>query len=338
MAVYTEVTDEALAAFLTDYDIGSMVAFRGIAEGVENSNFSLRTTAGDFILTLYEKRVNPDELPWFLGLMEHLAAQGLVCPQPVRGRDGAALRQLCGKYAAVTTFLPGVWPRRVRPEHCGPVGAALAALHKAGVLYPATRPNALGPAGWAPLLARCVGGADAVQPGLSRELPAALGHILLHYATHAVPNTLCLNCFTHHLPHPCRLPRQNQSPHHHKYHPDCPRCHHVHPPPVPCPSTGDPPPPPPPPRPHPTPAAASATSATHAADFYSRLAAHWKKAYAGWTAHVLTPELRLPGLMRLKESRRVPMWNGPIECRLFRFDMVAGSARDERLTPSKTPA
>jgi homoserine kinase type II len=96
----------------------------------------------------------------------------------VRGRDGAALRQLCGKYAAVTTFLPGVWPRRVRPEHCGPVGAALASLHKAGAGYPGTRPNALGPAGWPPLLSRCVGGADAVQPGLSVELPAALGRIL----------------------------------------------------------------------------------------------------------------------------------------------------------------
>ena len=124
MAVYTEVTDEALASFLADYDIGSMVAFRGIAEGVENSNFSLRTTSGDFILTLYEKRVNPDELPWFLGLMEHLASQGLVCPQPVRGRDGEALRQLSGKHAAVTTFLPGVWPRRVRQEHCGPLAGA----------------------------------------------------------------------------------------------------------------------------------------------------------------------------------------------------------------------
>jgi hypothetical protein len=101
---------------------------------------------------------------------------------------------------------------------------------------------------------------------------AALGHILLHYATHAVPNTLCLNCFTHHLPHPCRLPRQDHSPHLLKSHPDCPRCHRVHPPPVPCPSTGDPPPPPPPPRPLPTPSAASADSATHAADFYSRQA------------------------------------------------------------------
>ena len=130
MAVYTEVTDDALAAFLTDYDIGGMVAFRGIAEGVENSNFSLRTTAGDFILTLYEKRVDPAELPWFLGLMEHLATRRISCPLPVRGRDGAALRHLSGRQAAITTFLPGVWPRRVRPEHCAPVGTALAALHQ----------------------------------------------------------------------------------------------------------------------------------------------------------------------------------------------------------------
>src|ERR1700753_3221995 len=103
MAVYTEVTDEALAAFLTDHDSGSMVAFRGIAEGVENSNFSLRTTAGDFILTLYEKRVDPAELPWFLGLMEHLCQRGITCPQPVQGRDGAALRSLAGRPACITT-------------------------------------------------------------------------------------------------------------------------------------------------------------------------------------------------------------------------------------------
>ena len=82
MAVYTEVSDDALDAFLAEYDIGSAVAFRGIAEGVENSNFSLRTSQADFILTLYEKRVDPDDLPWFLGLMEHLASRGIVCPQP----------------------------------------------------------------------------------------------------------------------------------------------------------------------------------------------------------------------------------------------------------------
>ncbi len=178
MAVYTEVTDEALAAFLTDYDIGTVVAFRGIAEGVENSNYSLRTTTGDFILTLYEKRVDPVELPWFLGLMEHLATRGIVCPLPVHGRDGVALRHLCGRHAAITTFLPGVWPRRVRPEHCGPVGAALAALHIAGRDYAPTRRNALGPHGWGPLLARSRARADEVQSGLADELDQALTSIL----------------------------------------------------------------------------------------------------------------------------------------------------------------
>ena len=178
MAVYTDVTDEALAAFLTDYDIGTMVAFRGIAEGVENSNFSLRTTDGDFILTLYEKRVDPNDLPWFLGLMEHLAERGLVCPQPVRGCDGIALRHLCGKHAAITTFLPGVWPRRVRQSHCGPLGTALARLHLAGSDYAPTRTNALGPGSWMPLLDKCRADADGLRPGLVRQLDDALTAIL----------------------------------------------------------------------------------------------------------------------------------------------------------------
>jgi homoserine kinase type II len=183
MAVYTEVSDEALAAFLADYDIGSVVAFRGIAEGVENSNFSLRTTAGDFILTLYEKRVDPAELPWFLGLMEHLATRGITCPLPVRARDGAALRTLAGRHAAITTFLPGVWPRRVRPEHCGPVGAALASIHLGGRDYAPTRRNALGPDGWRPLFERARPRADEVAPGLAVELDDALSAILRAWPT-----------------------------------------------------------------------------------------------------------------------------------------------------------
>jgi homoserine kinase type II len=178
MAVYTEVTDEALEEFLSDYDIGTMVAFRGIAEGVENTNFSLRTTGGDFILTLYEKRVDPEDLPWFLGLMEHLAQRGLVCPQPVRGRDGSALRRLCDKHAAITTFLPGVWPRRVRQLHCGPVGTALANLHLAGNDYAPRRVNALGPPSWMPLLDRCRTRANEMQAWLVQELDQALGMIL----------------------------------------------------------------------------------------------------------------------------------------------------------------
>ncbi len=178
MAVYTEVSDEALTGFLAAYDIGALVAFRGIAEGVENSNFQLRTTGGDFILTLYEKRVNPDELPWFLGLMEHLAARGVTCPQPVAGRDGAALRMLCGRHAAITTFLPGIWPRRVRPEHCAPLGAALAQLHLAGADYAPVRANALAPHAWAPLLAHCAARAGEVAVGLADELRGALDEVL----------------------------------------------------------------------------------------------------------------------------------------------------------------
>lgn len=178
MAVYTEVTDEALAAFLTEYDIGAMIAFRGIAEGVENSNYALKTEAGDFILTLYEKRVDPADLPWFLGLMEHLAGRGVVCPEPVKGRDGSTLRRLAERHAAITTFLPGVWPRRVRLEHCAPVGSALARLHRAGADFAPRRRNALGPADWPGLLDGSRAHADTVRPGLMAELDSALADAL----------------------------------------------------------------------------------------------------------------------------------------------------------------
>jgi homoserine kinase type II len=183
MAVYTEVSDDTLRAFLAEYPLGGLVAYRGIAEGVENSNYSLRTESGDFILTLYEKRVDPADLPYFLGLMEHLAERGLPCPRPVRGRDGEALRTLAGRSAAITTFLPGVWPRRVMPAHCGPLGAALARMHSAGADFALRRENALGPKGWPPLLARALVGegaanAELLAPGLADELHTALARIL----------------------------------------------------------------------------------------------------------------------------------------------------------------
>ena len=181
MAVYTEVSDEALRAFLSDYPLGELVSFRGIAEGVENSNYALKTTTGDYILTLYERRVDPAELPWFLGLMDHLVHRGLACPAPVTGRDGQALRALAERPAAICTFLPGVWPRRVRPGHLAPLGDALARLHLAGADFAPTRRNALGPAGWAPLLERSRADGDAVQPGLIAALDQALTSILAEW-------------------------------------------------------------------------------------------------------------------------------------------------------------
>lgn len=173
MAVYTEVADEALVAFLADYDLGELVSYRGIAEGVENSNYTLRTSAGDFILTLYEKRVDPADLPWFLGLIEHLARHGIPCPRPVPGRDGAALRWLAGRRAAITTFLPGVWPRRVTRFHCAELGEALGRLHLAGLGYAPERANALGPACWPALVAANAARAEEVAPALGPETEAA---------------------------------------------------------------------------------------------------------------------------------------------------------------------
>ncbi len=177
MAVYTDVPDDDLRAFVAEYDLGEVVSCKGIAEGVENSNFLLRTEAGSFILTLYEKRVDPKDLPFFIGLMEHLAAKGFACPTPIRARDGIALRRLCGRPAALVTFLDGMWPRRIRAFHCAGVGKALAALHRAGRDFAMRRPNALSLAGWQALFAACRERAHEVRAGLAEELEAELAAI-----------------------------------------------------------------------------------------------------------------------------------------------------------------
>jgi homoserine kinase type II len=174
MAVYTEIGDDELRAFIAAYDIGEVLSCKGIAEGVENSNYLLATEQGTFILTLYEKRVAPADLPFFIALMDHLAHQGVACPTPVRAKDGGALRELCGRPAALVTFLNGMWPRRIEPFHCAGVGTALARLHKAGESFAMTRPNDLGPGGWRRLHAACVARADEVQAGLGAELSEAL--------------------------------------------------------------------------------------------------------------------------------------------------------------------
>jgi homoserine kinase type II len=148
MAVYTEVSDEELAAFVAGYDIGGVVSCKGIAEGVENTNYLLQTDRASFILTVYEKRVARAELPFFLGLMDHLATRNFPCPVPVHGRDGAALRELCGKPAAIVTFLSGMWPRRATPAHCRRLGEAAARLHIAGGDFSLRRANDLSLAGW----------------------------------------------------------------------------------------------------------------------------------------------------------------------------------------------
>ena len=174
MAVYTEVSDEELAAFIAGYDIGAVVSCKGIAEGVENSNYLIQTEGGTYILTLYERRVDPADLPFFLGLMEHLAGGGLACPVPLHGRDGRALRDLCGRPAAIVTYLKGLWPRRVTLPHCAELGRAMAEMHLASADFGLTRANTLSVAGWRPLLAAASHRADEVRPGLEALLDQEL--------------------------------------------------------------------------------------------------------------------------------------------------------------------
>ena len=175
MAVYTDIADAELTAYLAQYDIGTLTSFRGIAEGVENSNYMLTTTEGPFILTLYEKRVRADDLPFFIGLMQHLAARGLNCPLPVKNRLGDALGRLAGRPAAIVTYLDGMWPRRQNAKQCAAVGEADALLHIDGEGFALKRPNALSIEAWRPLYESAASRADSVQPGLAAFIEKELG-------------------------------------------------------------------------------------------------------------------------------------------------------------------
>lgn len=174
MAVYTDVSYEDLDRLLDGYDIGTPRSFKGIAEGVENSNFHLQTDRGAFILTLYEKRVRESDLPFFLDLMEHLAARGIACPQPVRSRKGDNWFRLNGRPAALLTFLDGVSLRKPEVPHCAVAGEALAKLHAAGKDFGRTRANTLSVEGWKKLAEETRGQADAVQPGLADLIGSTL--------------------------------------------------------------------------------------------------------------------------------------------------------------------
>ena len=177
MAVYTDVAADELADFLKDYEIGELLSYKGIAEGVENSNFLLHTTTGAFILTLYEKRVAVDDLPYFLSLMAHLAERGVHCPQPAKNRNGAVYSELAGRPAAIINFLEGMWPRRPNATHCAGVGEALARMHLAGGDFPLFRKNPLSVGGWRPLFERAADRADTVQAGLSDFIARELAHL-----------------------------------------------------------------------------------------------------------------------------------------------------------------
>ena len=176
MAVYTDVSAEDLTRFLSGYDLGALLSYKGIAEGVENSNFLVHTARGNFILTLYEKRVAAKDLPFFLALIEHLAKRGINCPLPVHNKNGGVLGEIAGRPAAIVTFLDGLWIRRPNNKHCAAVGEALAKLHLAGADFGKERANALSVESWRALYEQAKDRGDSLQPGLgatiARELDA----------------------------------------------------------------------------------------------------------------------------------------------------------------------
>lgn len=174
MAVFTHVDDDSIRRLLSDFEIGDFVRLEGIAQGVENSNYHLFTSEDRYILTLYEKRVDEADLPFFIGLMEHLARAGFPAPLPVASRSGASLHQLCGRRAAITGFLQGRSEMRPAVAHCAQTGEALARLHLASAGFSLPRPNALSLASWHDMANAIGPDADRVKPGLAAEIAETL--------------------------------------------------------------------------------------------------------------------------------------------------------------------
>ncbi|MFZ5608287.1 MAG: homoserine kinase [Pseudomonadota bacterium] len=177
MAVYTHVGERALKKFLARYALGALRGYKGIAQGVENSNYLLETERGRYILTLYERRVARTDLPFFLGLMRHLAARNIPCPLPIADRRGGVLQDLAGKPAAIVSHLDGAGLDDVAPHHLEAVGAALARLHHAGADFTMDRANDLSLAGWRRLAAACGAEVEKIAPGLGQTLDNELAHL-----------------------------------------------------------------------------------------------------------------------------------------------------------------
>jgi homoserine kinase type II len=181
MAVYTDVSDEDLLAFLRRYDLGTPLGFKGIAEGVSNSNFFLTTDRGRYILTIFEARTDAQGLPFFMGLMGHLASHGIACPAPISDRDGSMIGSVSGKPAAVVAYLDGLSVRRPDAGQCREAGATLARMHVAAQDFGMRRANTLGLSGWGDLIRSALPRADRWERGIAEVIEAETEHVMAHW-------------------------------------------------------------------------------------------------------------------------------------------------------------
>ncbi|MBK5263800.1 MAG: homoserine kinase [Alphaproteobacteria bacterium] len=189
MAVYTHVPAEDMADFLTRYDVGELLSAKGIAEGVENSNYLLETTSDRFILTLYEKRVNEADLPFFMDLLDHLAGRGCKVPRFIADREGNQLQQLAGRPACLIEFLTGISVTEPTPAQSHAAGCALGGLHAAAADFSGRRANALDLAGWHDLADKYGAHFDDIAPGLARRVAEELAYMDAHWPT-ALPHAV----------------------------------------------------------------------------------------------------------------------------------------------------
>ncbi len=189
MAVYTHVSAEALAAFLTRYDVGELVSSKGIAEGVENSNYLVDTTKGRFILTLYEKRVDADDLPFFMALLDHLDAKGLPVPPAIKDREGREIQELEGRPACLIKFLSGVSLSHPTAAQALAAGEAMGAMHRAVADFAPTRANSMGVETWRPLFTLCGRSLDQIAPGLYDDLGRAIDAVTSRWPGEDAPRS-----------------------------------------------------------------------------------------------------------------------------------------------------
>jgi homoserine kinase type II len=195
MAVYTHIASEDMADLIACYDVGTLVSAKGIAEGVENTNYFVETTKGRFILTVYEKRVDAGDLPFFLSLLDHLADKGCPVPRTIHDRQGAGLRQWNGKFLALIEFLPGLSVSHPTADQARAVGFALGQMHGAVADFGMARPNSLGPEGWFALADQCGDALDQIAPGLQARVAAECDYLRAHWPAHLPTSVIHADLF-----------------------------------------------------------------------------------------------------------------------------------------------
>lgn len=195
MAVYTQVSAESLATFLAKFDVGELVSAKGIAEGVENSNYLVDTDRDRFILTLYEKRVAAGDLPYFMSLLNHLAEKGLAVPPAIKDREGVEIHELEGRPACLIRFLTGVSVSHPTPAQALAAGRAMGEMHAALTDFSAVRPNSMGVDTWQPLFDRCGDGLDSIAEGLRDEVGAAIRTQVSGWPHHLPKGTIHADLF-----------------------------------------------------------------------------------------------------------------------------------------------